>query len=273
MAGLLQGSDGRQGRAAGGHHVLHDDASLARIERGALDPSLQAVCLGVLADEKGLGIGAPRKSGTCDGVGPHRQAAHGRPVPGCHLGRQELPQGREALRPEDRPLGIHVVLGHRAAGQRDLPDHQGVLAQLGDQPLAGVTRMGLCSAASTARPNLAAVLRILAKLIRVASVVICLIVVASFIVFAVNQTKSASGHQREVLGESSETVNEGKGSTEKKSSAHKALDEASSKLTSPFSGIVTSSSEWAKRSVELVLALLVYGFGLGYVARVLRVRS
>lgn len=54
---------------------------------------------------------------------------------------------------------------------------------------------------------------------------------------------------------------------------HKAIDEASGQLTSPFSGIVSgSSSEWATRGAKLVLALLVYGFGLGYVARALRVR-
>ena len=116
-------------------------------------------------------------------------------------------------------------------------------------------------------------LGVLAKLIRLASVVICLIVIVSFILFAVNQTKSASGQQREALGESSATVHNGNSPTGKKSSVHKTIDEASSKLTAPFSGIVTNSSEWAKRSVELVLALLVYGFGLGYIARVLRVRS
>lgn len=116
-------------------------------------------------------------------------------------------------------------------------------------------------------------LGILAKLIRLASVLICLIVILSFIVFAINQTKSASGHQREVLGETSASVHEGKSTKAKEGSAHKALDEASEKLTSPFSGIVTSSSQWAKRSVSLILALLIYGFGLAYIARVMRVRS
>jgi hypothetical protein len=54
---------------------------------------------------------------------------------------------------------------------------------------------------------------------------------------------------------------------------HKALDEASGQLTSPFAGVMSgSSSEWATRIVELLLALVVYGFGLGYIARALRVR-
>jgi hypothetical protein len=37
--------------------------------------------------------------------------------------------------------------------------------------------------------------------------------------------------------------------------------------------VVSSSSEWTTRSVKLLLALLVYGFGLGYLARVVRVRA
>ena len=111
----------------------------------------------------------------------------------------------------------------------------------------------------------------LAKVIRLVSVAICLIVILAFIVFAVNQTKSASAHQREELGESPAAIHKGQNAN-RESSIHKDLDEASAELTSPFSGIVSSSSEWADHSVRLVLALLVYGFGLGYVARVLRVR-
>ena len=111
----------------------------------------------------------------------------------------------------------------------------------------------------------------LAKVIRLASVVICLIVILSFIVFAINQTKTASGHQREELGESSSAVHHGT-STNKESSIHKGLDEASEELTSPFSGIASGSSEWGDRSIRLILALLVYGFGLGYLSRMIRVR-
>jgi hypothetical protein len=33
-----------------------------------------------------------------------------------------------------------------------------------------------------------------------------------------------------------------------------------------------SSSEWATRATKLLLALLVYGFGLGFLARLLAVR-
>ena len=126
-----------------------------------------------------------------------------------------------------------------------------------------------------------------ARLLHFASVIICLIVVASFALFALNQTNSASAQQQQVLNglttptnagtgtASTRTTSGGGGSTagSHKSSIRKALDEASSTLTSPFSeALASSSSEWAKRGVRLLLALAVYGFGLGYLARIIRVR-
>ncbi len=113
------------------------------------------------------------------------------------------------------------------------------------------------------------------RVLRIASFVTCLIVAMSFTIFAVQQTKAASGHQTEAVNSSS-GVGAGtpvRAVSTKKGTLHKAIDEASEELTSPFSGIVSSiSSEWASQGVRLLLALVVYGFGLGYVARVLRVR-
>lgn len=109
------------------------------------------------------------------------------------------------------------------------------------------------------------------RLLRLASFVICLIVIASFAIFVVDQSKTASAHQtQEIVG--GPLVKTTK-STARPGSVHKAIDEASEQLTSPFAGLVSgSSSEWVIRGVKLLLALAVYGFGLGYLARVLRVR-
>lgn len=108
------------------------------------------------------------------------------------------------------------------------------------------------------------------KLMRMASLLICLIVILSFGLFVINQTHTASVHQtRELTGEVSSPnapAHEG--------TVHKAIDEASERLTSPFAGLVSgTSSEWASRGGKLLLALAIYGFGLGYLARVLRVRG
>ena len=106
---------------------------------------------------------------------------------------------------------------------------------------------------------------------------ICVIVVASFVTFAVEQTKDASGRQREQITGPTVTASASSTpsatATERPGAFHEALDEASSELTSPFSSFVsTSSSEWATRGFKMLAALLVYGFGLGYLARSLRVR-
>ena len=114
---------------------------------------------------------------------------------------------------------------------------------------------------------------LLVRLLRIASFALCLIVIASFMIFAVGQTKTASDHQQEQVTESSGTRGASLVSTKKDSSLHKTIDEASEQVTSPFAGLVSKSSgEWAVRGVNLLLALIVYGFGLGFLARMLRVR-
>ncbi len=102
---------------------------------------------------------------------------------------------------------------------------------------------------------------------------ICLIVVASFVIFAVDQTGSASKTQQEAISGPVAKAPAGGSASSHEGSVHRAIDDAANGLTSPFSGVTSgSSSEWAIRGTKLLLALIVYGFGLGYLARTLRVR-
>jgi hypothetical protein len=110
-------------------------------------------------------------------------------------------------------------------------------------------------------------------LLRLASIAICVIVIASFAIFVVDQSKSASSHQAREITVKTNAAHSAQTSGSKESSVHRAIDEASEQLTSPFAGVTSgSSSEWVIRGVKLLLALAVYGFGLGFVARALRVR-
>lgn len=113
---------------------------------------------------------------------------------------------------------------------------------------------------------------LIVSVLRLASIVACLIVIASFAIFVIDESKTASAHQtHEITGGPSAATPSGKSAHP--GSMHKAIDEASEKLTSPFAGIVSSSSsEWLIRGVKLLLALAVYGFGVGYLVRVVRVR-
>ena len=110
VAGLADRVDGLQGRAAGGDDVLDDQAAVVGIEERALDAALQAVRLGLLADEEGLDVGAAGQGGARRGVGAHGQPADGGRPPLARAGGDQLGQGGEAGGAQDRPLGVDVVL-------------------------------------------------------------------------------------------------------------------------------------------------------------------
>jgi hypothetical protein len=113
------------------------------------------------------------------------------------------------------------------------------------------------------------------RLIALGSIVACAIVIASFTLFALNQTGQASTHQQQLLsGEiSSEAGAQAPAARAHKSSVRRTIDEASEWLTSPFDSLTSEShSEWANHGIDLALALAVYGFGFGFLARTLRVR-
>ena len=128
-------------------------------------------------------------------------------------------------------------------------------------------------------PNLASVGYAIVRLLRFASFVTCAIVVASFMIFAVGQTSNASSTQQAALTigtatASTSTATTGVAAPAPKSSLHRVIDEANERLTAPFNGIAPSSSnEWLDRIVKLLLALAVYGFALGFVARWFKVRT
>ena len=100
----------------------------------------------------------------------------------------------------------------------------------------------------------------------------CLIVLASFAIFVVQQSNSASGQQQAVVAESGGASTVAK-APKQESGLHKAIDEAAEQISSPFAGIVEpSQSEWGAQLVRLILSLLVYGLGVGFVIRAISVR-
>jgi hypothetical protein len=92
-------------------------------------------------------------------------------------------------------------------------------------------------------------------------------------VFALDRTKTASNDQTEAISGRHAASSSKNANGAHEGGLHKAIDETSEHLTSPFAGVISGSdSEWANRGVRLLLALVVYGFGLGFLARTLRVR-
>lgn len=116
---------------------------------------------------------------------------------------------------------------------------------------------------------------LISRILRLASIAICLIAIAWFAAFALDQTSSASNHQQAEVNAAAPpglgTTPTGSSSPGKESGLHKALDKATSTLASPFSAVTgNSTSEWTIHVVDTLLMLLVYGLGLGFLARLMR---
>jgi hypothetical protein len=96
-----------------------------------------------------------------------------------------------------------------------------------------------------------------------------LLVLASFGLFARDQLAGASKNQQTALaaGVSPSAVTMPARKVHRAAQPRRFIDGAARVLTSPFRSIVQSSSEWVLNGFPTILALLVYGFGLGYLAR------
>ncbi len=114
----------------------------------------------------------------------------------------------------------------------------------------------------------------LSALLRLASRIACVIVAVSFALFVINQTSNASTHQQRALS----GTNGGPPAAParppgKEGGVHKLIDEVASTLTSPFARLTSgSTSQWVIRGAGTAMALVVYGIGVGFLARVLRLR-
>jgi hypothetical protein len=124
------------------------------------------------------------------------------------------------------------------------------------------------------------VLSPLASVLRLASVLACLIVIVSFALFVVDQTGNASAHQQAVVnaaapGSAAVPTSQAPAASGKQgeSSTRRTIDEAAEAVTSPFSfATEATSSEWLSRGIGLLLTLFFYGFVLGFITRMIRVR-
>ena len=103
--------------------------------------------------------------------------------------------------------------------------------------------------------------------------VCCGLVLASFALFVHDQLKSGSSHQVQLLNNDASTTGPVTATAKPVGQPRRFIDGARHDLTSPFESIVSSDSPWVNQLVPDLFALLVYGGGLGYVARYSRGRS
>ena len=119
----------------------------------------------------------------------------------------------------------------------------------------------------------------IAKVLNLASLLCCLVVAASFLIFALDQTSNASATQQSQIANGSPAApaaanqSHTPSTAAKQSGVHRTIDDIAGEVTSPFSGITSGwSSEWVVRGVDLLLTLALYGLGLSYLAKMIRVR-
>lgn len=112
------------------------------------------------------------------------------------------------------------------------------------------------------------------RLLRWLAIGSSLVVLLSWSLFAIDQTRSASNWSvQQIAGRQASTHVDPDPATEHvRAKAHvrvrEAIDDANDVLLRPFAATTAdSNSEWARRSVPAFLALFVYGFGLGFLSR------
>jgi len=108
------------------------------------------------------------------------------------------------------------------------------------------------------------------RTLRWIAIALSLLVGASFVLFAVDQLGGASRHQQQEI-DAGQPVDPGVlPQPRRRAQPRRFIDGAAHTLLEPFAGIVTSTSLWARRGIPTALGLLLYGVGLGFLARYAR---
>jgi hypothetical protein len=108
--------------------------------------------------------------------------------------------------------------------------------------------------------------RVISRVLRLTAFACCALVVASFAMFARDQMAGASQHQQTELVAGARPTAASSTPVEH-AQPRRSIDAAAKVLTGPFDAIVQSPNPWVTHSLPAVFALLVYGLGLGYLAR------
>jgi predicted lipid-binding transport protein (Tim44 family) len=119
------------------------------------------------------------------------------------------------------------------------------------------------------------------SVIRLAAIVCSIIVLLGFAFFAADEMDKGSKTQQIAVSEgtggpaASEAVtiaptpDEEKAREKHNRAAREAVDDVNDVLLAPFVDLIDSDNPWVKHGVPALLALLLYGVGLGFLANLL----
>ena len=114
---------------------------------------------------------------------------------------------------------------------------------------------------------------VISRFFRLTAFACCALIVLSFAMFARDQVAGASAHQQTELVAGSNSTPGASAPSKRHAQPRRFIDRAAKDLRTPFDAIVQSSNVWVKEGLPAVFALLVYGLGLGYLARYTSVRG
>jgi hypothetical protein len=118
---------------------------------------------------------------------------------------------------------------------------------------------------------------VLERPLRYLAIVLSLFVALGFTLFALEDMGRASTNSEHRITGYAATNPSPAGERERErrhSQAREFVDDVDDVLLAPFAGVSDqSTSRWEQRGYPTLLALLVYGFGLGYLARFMTARG
>jgi hypothetical protein len=121
---------------------------------------------------------------------------------------------------------------------------------------------------------------VVSPLLRLASIACSIVLLLSFAAFVSDQAGHSSKKTVATIANEDETspVSSAAGGAQprhavKHSPVRQKIDSADRYLTSPFRGVAANGSPWAEHIATTLFGLLVFGFGLGFLARLAALRG
>jgi hypothetical protein len=109
--------------------------------------------------------------------------------------------------------------------------------------------------------------KVISRTFRLIGFVCCLLVLASFAMFARDQMAGASARQQTALLPGAAASVSTSAPPKPHAQPRRFIDGAAKVLTTPFTAIIRSRNVWVTHGLPALFALIGYGLGLGFLAR------
>jgi hypothetical protein len=113
---------------------------------------------------------------------------------------------------------------------------------------------------------------LLERILRTAASVLTILVLLGFGLFAIDQADAASKRQQELIATPDPSAQQENAREREHGKVKEVIYDVDDVLLKPFAGVTDSRDIWVRRGVPTGIAVVVYGFGLGFLASFARGR-